>query len=539
MNKKINKDTFIIFLIFSSLLSVGLVSFDDFGIGIDEDNSRINGYVSLKYIYSIFNSSFLDQINGIKIENINNYNEQGNGVIFDLPLAFIENFFQINDYRNQFLLRHLLSYIIFFISLIYFYKLILIKNKSQFLAIIGVLFLFFSPRIFAQSFFNPKDVGFMSMCIINIYYGIKYLKKKDLPSAMIFSIVSGMSVGFRILGLFIPLIIIFIAWIDKLRNFKDSKKNYSLIVLILTLPFFIILFWPYLWGDPLNNFTNAFKILSNHYRPINNLFMGQYISALYVPWYYILVWIAITTPILYLLLFIVGIYFSTKRIANRLLKIEDGTYKDLWRGNNEKIDLIYILIIILPVLTVIIFHSSLYTGWRHLYFIYPFIILLSIHGLYLLNLLFFNNLKIFSSILFVFIISTAYWMYKNHPYQHVYFNYFGGKKFNENFDMDYWGLNNYSALNHLIKNNKNVVIVALIGNGDIGQSRMFLNKSDRNNIIITDNFMKADFLIDNFNRWDGISKIKKKSLIEKNFHIYYEITIDNVAVTRIYRKNIK
>ena len=169
MNKKINKDTFIIFLIFSSLLSVGLVSFDDFGIGIDEDNSRINGYVSLKYIYSIFNSSFLDQINGIKIENINNYNEQGNGVIFDLPLAFIENFFQINDYRNQFLLRHLLSYIIFFISLIYFYKLILIKNKSQFLAIIGVLFLFFSPRIFAQSFFNPKDVGFMSMCIINIY----------------------------------------------------------------------------------------------------------------------------------------------------------------------------------------------------------------------------------------------------------------------------------------------------------------------------------------------------------------------------------
>ena len=40
--------------------------------------------------------------------------------------------------------------------------------------------------------------------------------------------------------------------------------------------------------------------------------------------------------------------------------------------------------------------------------------------------------------------------------------------------------------------------------------------------------MKADFLIDNFNRWDGISKIKKKSLIEKNFHIYYEINIDNV-----------
>ena len=37
--------------------------------------------------------------------------------------------------------------------------------------------------------------------------------------------------------------------------------------------------------------------------------MGDYVSALYVPWYYVLIWIAITTPIIYLFLFFVGLFF--------------------------------------------------------------------------------------------------------------------------------------------------------------------------------------------------------------------------------------
>ena len=536
---KFIKNQFAIILFFFILFIIGFFAYDDYGIGIDEDNSRINGFISLKYIYEIFNINLLDQIDGVKLENISDYGEQGNGVIFDLPLAFLESFFKINDFRNQFLLRHFLSYIIFFISLIYFYKLIINKNNSQILAVTGVLFLFFSPRIFAQSFFNPKDVGFMSLCIINMFYGIKYLERKDLKSAIIFSMISGVCVGFRILGLFIPLIIIFIAWIDKLRDYKNLKKNNSLILLIFFLPLFITFFWPYLWSDPLNNFVNAFKILSNHYRPINNLFMGDYVSALYVPWYYVLIWIAITTPIIYLFLFFVGLFFVLKRLYRRLIKIEVNTLNDLWRGKNEKIDLINLIIIILPIMTVIIFHSSLYTGWRHLYFIYPFVILISIQGIYLLNLLLFKNLKKIFSIVLIFTVPTVFWMFKNHPYQYVYFNYFAGKQFSKNFDMDYWGLSNYNALKYLIKNNQNLISIGIIGNGDIGQSRMFLNKTDKNRIVITDNFKKADFLIDNFNRWDGLKKVKKNSIIENNFHIYYEITIDNNPITRIYRKNIK
>ena len=118
----------------------------------------------------------------------------------------------------------------------------------------------------------------------------------------------------------------------------------------------------------------------------------------------------------------------------------------------------------------------------------------------------------------IFTVPIVLWMFKNHPYQYVYFNYFAGKQFSKNFDMDYWGLSNYNALKYLIKNNQNLISIGIIGNGDIGQSRMFLNKTDKNRIVITDNFKKADFLIDNFNRWDGLKKVKKNSIIENNFH---------------------
>ena len=49
----IKKNIFLI-LFFLILLIIGIFIFDDYGIYIDEDNSRENGFVSLKYLAEIF-----------------------------------------------------------------------------------------------------------------------------------------------------------------------------------------------------------------------------------------------------------------------------------------------------------------------------------------------------------------------------------------------------------------------------------------------------------------------------------------------------
>ena len=185
-------------------------------------------------------------------------------------------------------------------------------------------------------------------------------------------------------------------------------------------------------------------------------------------------------------------------------------------------------------------HSSLYSGWRHFYFIYPSIILISLQGVYTISLNLSKYKKLFFALIFLFILPVIFWMVKNHPYQYVYFNSLVESKFDKYFDMDYWGVSNYNALSYLLEKNEGTLHVAIVGDSDLGQSRIFLNNSIRKRIVLTHDFIKADFLIDNFNRWNsGIRKTKKNLIIKNNFSVYFDMNINEVPFTRIYKNNFK
>ena len=68
------------------------------------------------------------------------------------------------------------------------------------LAILGSTFLFLSPRIFAQSFYNNKDIVFMSLFVISLYTAINFLEKPNVKNAIIFSIISSLAIDIRILA---------------------------------------------------------------------------------------------------------------------------------------------------------------------------------------------------------------------------------------------------------------------------------------------------------------------------------------------------
>ena len=64
----------------------------------------------------------------------------------------------------------------------------------------------------------------MSLNIINLYYGIKYLENSNIKSGIFFSLTSGLSVGCRILGIYLPLLICIFKFIQILRSNKYIKK---------------------------------------------------------------------------------------------------------------------------------------------------------------------------------------------------------------------------------------------------------------------------------------------------------------------------
>ena len=113
-------------------------------------------------------------------------------------------------------------------------------------------------------------------------------------------------------------------------------------------------------------------------------------------------------------------------------------------------DIFFFFIFYFSIFLVIKLDSTLYNGWRQLYFIYPLLIFISIRGLEF----FVRKFQIKTVIIFIapFLIFTTLWMIINHPFQFAYFNKFAGNNIRNNFEVDYWGVSNRSALNYIAKN---------------------------------------------------------------------------------------
>ena len=150
-DKKISKS--ITFFLFSIFFLIGLLTFRDYGIWGDEEFQRFNGLYWLNYVLSFTSFDELKNIIAFKIDQIGDFT-LGHpkyypyyGVIFDLPAAFLELIFQIEDSKNYFYLRHFLNFTFFFVGSIFFYKLLLNRFSNYNVALIGTLFFVLSPRI--------------------------------------------------------------------------------------------------------------------------------------------------------------------------------------------------------------------------------------------------------------------------------------------------------------------------------------------------------------------------------------------------------
>ena len=282
----------IVLFIFSLIFIFGSLSVKDYGVSSDEYATRIHGFVNLNYIGQKISPQITNKFK--KDKNIANLHDKDYivktyGALFDATAGFIEVIINVKDKYNQFLLRHYLNFLIFFLSLICFYKLCNKRFNSWKLSLFGVILLTLSPRIFANSFYNNKDLVFLSFLLFSVYFGIKFFRKNNLNNAIFFALSNVLAIsGVRVYGLISPGIIypllIFYTLISK--DYVKNKIIFILISIFLTI-FLNIVFWPYLWENPINNFIDVFKFLGNfgsHWK-IPSLFLGELIYAKDMPGY--------------------------------------------------------------------------------------------------------------------------------------------------------------------------------------------------------------------------------------------------------------
>lgn len=531
----------IFYFIFSIYFFIGISIVKDYGISIDEEFQRFSGFYWLCYVLEFlpFDSVKIDALNklndiqGLTLPNPKDFPFYG--VVFDLPLAFLETILKIESSKSYFLMRHQATFVIFFISAIYFYLIIKSRFKNNIVIFFGLLLYISSPRIFGDSFYNNKDLIFLSLVTVSLYYFFETINNLNNKNVILFSFFAALTSALRILGLFLPITFLIFLMLQK-SSYKKKFFNSSLFLIFFLL--FLILLWPYLWSSPFNNFLYSFNIFSKYIIEIQMLFNGDYIYSNRLPMSYLPVWILITTPIITLLLFIYGYSYLLKRLYSRTLKVKDEVpFNDFWRGKNEKKDLIVFFIFNSIFFYIILSSTVLYTGWRHLYFLHSFMIYLGCVGLNLININF-KNIKIIFISIGILILFTFYEMIKYHPFQSLYFNQLIQKTKKKDFEIDYWGLAGNKFLKEILalEGSSKRINIGVASYIPLERSIKLLNDNEKKLInIVGQEYEKAKYIFNN--NLSEVNKLKnQKYLIPTNFKKVSDYSINEFIVYEIYKK---
>ena len=128
----------------------------------DEDIQRLIGLSNFDYI--------TNKLVNVSSEIIFPYY----GVGYELPLILFEKLFKVNNIEDIFLFRHKIIFLTTIIGNIFYFFLLKKIFKSSYYALLGSLLLIISPRLFAESFYNSKDIIFMHSFIISVFFGLKF-----------------------------------------------------------------------------------------------------------------------------------------------------------------------------------------------------------------------------------------------------------------------------------------------------------------------------------------------------------------------------
>jgi hypothetical protein len=478
-----------VLLFFLSLAIVGISNFKKFGVSWEAPGLRLNGGNTAIYIADKFGLNIVPDY----YRQFPPMGENGmadHGVAYDFPLVVLERLFRIADSMQVYQFRTLMNFGVFMLGTFSIYLLAARRFNSKYIGLLTATFFVLSPRIFAAGFYSPSDMVFASFFALGINLSIRFIDNQKVSSAILAGLVCGYATDIRLLGI-VAFPIIVSAYLS--YHFRKISWSWKLLVAYsISFIFSVYLFFPYLWENPIARFFEVFGSLSKYNWGGRNLYFGEFISASDLPWHYIPVWISITTPIFYLVFFLLG----TLGVLRELIRFDELNFEKLQ-------DYIFLGLAVLPIFSVIALNSVLYDSWRHLFFVYPFFLLVAVKGWveispkqYPLSKI--SLLKYIAT--FICLIQITFWMVSNNPRQYLYFNSFAGtSNLQTKWEMDYLGLSNKDLIQFLFENTElNKVRVGIGSFTPFDMSLKVVPEDLRDRMTIVPLESKPDFIVNNF-----------------------------------------
>ena len=425
-------------LVAFGLLGVWVV--DDYGASLDAHLQRDLARHALDYVLG-------------NVESVWSDHNRFYGVAFELPLLLTELALGLEDARDIHLTRHLVSHLFFLTGGLFCYLLARRLFESRLLAVLAMLLFLLHPRIYAHSFFNSKDVPFLSMFMICLYLTHRAFGNGNIWRFLILGIAVGVLINLRIMGVVLPAAVVAMLLLDLVRvpEGRDRKHILSnMAVFVLSCAATLYAVSPGLWGDPVGSGVEWFVTLSDHPTSDFQLFRGEWFwSRAHHPPEYVPVWFSITTPPAVLALGLVGMSALVLR----------GLFhpRDVLRDTRLRFWLMLVGCFVSPIVAVMVLGPNVYNGWRQVYFLYVPFCLLAAFGAHWTFSFFRGSRLRFSAYGAVGagVAAVAVSMVAIHPSQQVYFTFLVDRTTPEHLRTRYhiylWGPTLLEGYEHLLE----------------------------------------------------------------------------------------
>ena len=485
---------------------------NDYGVHWDEYNNQGFGYYWLNHI--------ITQVTGkdqLHLDKSNSEHDIIHGPFYEIfLLVTCNNLLGISNSEDIIKARHLLVSLTFLAANICLYILLILYFDDWRMGLLGNLLFICNPRIFAHSFYNSADIPFLCFYMFNLLTLSLLLRKANLTTMFFHSLLSAMLIDIRLIGIFAPCItlLFFIAELCFIPRAKQSQRKLIKLafVYVILVTVFSIAFWPYLWEHTLERIYLAFTTTPGIHWDGKVLFCGRSLKGSELPRTYLPVWISISIPITFLLLFAIGLSKTFLIFSEIVLWHKKQRYLRLfalcYRKHRNRLIITFAFLI--PFLAVIILKPVIYDSWRHMFFLYAPMTVLMLFGVKSTTLFFrrrfsSKHAKLLTSVLILLIsasiINTIAFMISSHPLQQIFFNRLAGSnmlQISKRFELDYWGLSYRKGLEYVLKHDSSRKIIIYDTNLPIRTNAMILPKKQRKRLAFTKNLQICDYYITNF-----------------------------------------
>jgi len=553
MLKKVKKSTYAAILVFALMLLAGLLVYKDYGVSIDDPIQRIRSLVTYKYIMHTLFGRTIPALDAYPLASV--YNGQYYGVFLQLPMVLIEDLTGFTmDMQSVWFMRHLVMFLYCYIGYICFYFTGKKLFHNDWIALLGTVMLFLYPRYFAGQFLYIKDMLFAATVMAAMWATVMFLEKgESFRWGVVFCIVTAITANQRFMGMIFPALLVGYLFLRDLfvrRSFRKGRRViWKRIGVYAAIGFGFLLAYlavsPACWTDTFMSFARS--IYQFAYYDIwqgCSVFAGRFVYWDEIPWYYMSVWLLISLPILYLLLFFVSVplfVVRTVRIVKTSVHAEGGLPENADTTAASRVFaglldapfrywLLSAVLFFAPLLLIIVCHSVVYTNWRQMYFLLvPFVICCMFALQWLYRKLTKKSLRVaLTAVLLAGLLFQAGWIVVNHPFEIVYLNR-TAVAYGDQFDRDSSRSSGYSALQYLAENAQEDTIVLNSSSCDyryVMESVSLLSADQQARFIGEEN---GEYIIETYRYTFG-------DAVHEGYEEWYSFYVDGFKVVTIFKK---